>query len=329
MAEHNVDKGFKVIAEIGGNHSGDCSLAKRMVDAAADVGAWAVKFQTYEVEELVASNSEYYEAFSEEALSFEQFSELALYCQERKIVFLSTPFGKKSADFLETLDVPAFKIASGDLTYLPFLRHIGAKGRPVLLSTGASSWTEIDRAVQVLVAENCPFTLLHCTSSYPAKDAEINLRVIEELRRRYACSVGFSDHSLGIEIAMAAMAMGAGIIEKHFTVDRSLPGGDNDISILPNELRSLIDAGQRISIAMGNGERQLTGDEIQLQPIMRRSLVAARSMPAGYVLNREDISIVRPGTGIDPSAFEDVIGRPLGTAVGAGDVLQWDSLGDP
>ena len=136
MAEHNVDKGFKVIAEIGGNHSGDCSLRKRMVDAAADAGAWAVKFQTYEVEELVASNSEYYEAFSEEALSFEQFSELALYRQERKIVFLNS-FGKKSADFLETTYVPAFKIASGDLTYLPFLRHIGAKGRPVLLSTGA------------------------------------------------------------------------------------------------------------------------------------------------------------------------------------------------
>ncbi len=318
---------FHVIAEVGGNHGGDVELARRMVDAAADAGAWAVKFQTYKTEELVAPSSEYFAAFASEALSFAEFEDLARHCQQRGVVFLSTPFGQQSADFLEKLDVPAFKIASGDITHRSLLRYIGEKGRPILLSTGASEWGDIDRSVDVLNATGSEFLLMHCTASYPTVDGEINLRVLPELARRYTCPVGFSDHSLGVEIALGAVALGAIVVEKHFTIDRDLPGGDNDISILSEELRTLVEQGTRITAAMGQKERSLTPAEKELQPIMRRSLVAAHSLSAGDVIERRNLIIVRPGTGIEPDAVDKVVGRPLQCEVEAGQVLTWDMLG--
>jgi N,N'-diacetyllegionaminate synthase len=318
---------LKIIAEIGGNHGGDLALAKRMVDAAAETSAWAAKFQTYKTEELVAPQSEYFEAFAGEALSFAEFEELAAHCRQKGIVFLSTPFGEESVDLLERLDVPAYKIASGDLTHLPFLRYVAAKQRPILLSTGASEWVDIAQAVDVLHGAGNEFVLLHCTASYPAADGEANLRVLPELARRYARPVGFSDHTLGIEIALGAVALGAVVVEKHFTIDRELPGGDNDISILPEELRALVDQGGRIATALGSGDRKLTPGERELQSIMRRSLVTARSLPAGHAIERGDLLVVRPGTGIAPNGIERVVGKALKQAVDAGEVLTWDMFG--
>jgi N,N'-diacetyllegionaminate synthase len=317
---------LRVIAEIGGNHNGDLGLAQRMVDAAADAGVWAVKFQTYKPGELVDPSSEYYEIFAGEALSFEEFADLAQYCRARGVEFMSTPFGQESADLLASLEVPAFKVASGDLTHLSFLRYVAAKGRPVLLSTGASEWADIDRAVEVLRAAGCDYVLLHCTAAYPAVDEEINLRVLPELKRRYGCPVGFSDHSLGVDLALAAIALGASVVEKHFTIDRELPGGDNDMSITPDEMQALVEGGRRIVTALGDSERKLTLAEHRLQPIMRRSLVATRAMEAGSVLGRCDVHIVRPGTGIEPAALDEVVGRTLAVAVVAGQVLNWDMV---
>lgn len=326
ISELFAEAPFPVIAEVGGNHGGDVELARRMVDAAADAGAWAVKFQTYKTEELVAPSSEYFAAFASELLNFAEFEDLAHYCQQRGIVFLSTPFGQESADLLEKLDVSAFKIASGDLTHRSLLRYIGEKGRPILLSTGASEWGDIDRSVEVLKAVDSEFLLMHCTASYPAEDGEINLRVLPELARRYTCPVGFSDHSLGIDIALGAIALGAIVVEKHFTIDRQLPGGDNDISILPQELRNLVERGTRIASALGHQERSLTPAEHELQPIMRRSLVTARSMSAGNVIERSDLIIVRPGTGIEPDNVDRVVGSLLQRSVESGQVLTWDML---
>lgn len=326
ISELFAEAPFPVIAEVGGNHGGDVELARRMVDAAADAGAWAVKFQTYKTEELVAPSSEYFAAFASELLNFAEFEDLAHYCLQRGIVFLSTPFGQESADLLEKLDVSAFKIASGDLTHRSLLRYIGEKGRPILLSTGASEWGDIDRSVEVLKAVDSEFLLMHCTASYPAEDGEINLRVLPELARRYTCPVGFSDHSLGIDIALGAIALGAIVVEKHFTIDRQLPGGDNDISILPQELRNLVERGTRIASALGHQERSLTPAEHELQPIMRRSLVTTRSMSAGNVIERSDLIIVRPGTGIEPDNVDRVVGSLLQRSVESGQVLTWDML---
>ena len=320
-----------VIAEIGGNHGGDYGLAVKMVDAAAEAGAQAVKFQTYLTEELVAPTHESYDAFAGEALSFEQFTALATHCRERNVVFLSTPFGIDSADFLEGMSVPAFKIASGDLTYHQLLRHIAAKGRPAMLSTGAANWDQIDRAVSEFLGitnEPSQLILMHCTAAYPAADAEANLLLIPELRQRYRCPVGFSDHTLGIGISMAAVALGAQIVEKHFTIDQTLPGGDNDISILPAELGELVVQVKRISSALGSDVREPTPSERELIPIMRRSLVVRRRVDAGAQLDREDLSIVRPGGGLAPGLLDAVIGRRTSRSLEPGDLLSEDDL-DP
>ena len=317
---------FNVIAEIGGNHAGDLGLAKRMVEAAAVAGAWAVKFQTYKTEEFVSPTSEYYEAFAAEALSFVEFEELAEHCRKLGVVFLSTPFGKESADFLELLKVPAFKIASGDLTHLPFLAYVAEKGRPMLLSTGASEWEEIDSAVEILREAQTEILLMHCTASYPAKDGEANLRVLPEMIRRYSMPVGFSDHTLGIEIALGAVALGAVVVEKHFTIDQDLPGGDNDISIMPDELSSLVSQGRRIALALGSGDRKLTDGEKILQPIMRRSLVASRALDAGHMLKKDDLLTVRPGTGLEPCEIENAVGKTINCGLEAGQVLTRDML---
>ena len=320
-------EGPLVIAEIGGNHAGDIELAKKMVVAAVEAGARAVKFQTYRTEELVAPSDPNFAVFAGEALSFDEFRTLNDFCREQKTVFLSTPFGQASADLLEELEVPAFKIASGDLTHLPFLRFVASKNRPILLSTGGASWTEIDQAVEALrSASSARLVLLHCTAAYPAEDAEINLRVMGQLQQRYGIEVGFSDHSLGIELSLAAVALGAAVVEKHFTTDRSLPDGDNDMSITPPELEMLIVASRRIRSALGAAERQPTPAEKELLPVMRRSLVLGRPVEAGALLQAEDLVIVRPGTGLAPQDLERVVGKKVKHPLKSGAVLRWEDL---
>lgn len=301
-----------VIAEIGNNHGGSLELAKRMVVAAAQAGTPYVKFQTIIPERLLARDHPAFEEIVRESLSFDDFRALHRFCRERGAVFLSTPFDPESADFLEELGVPAFKVASGDLTYLPLLEHIARKHRPMLLSTGCSTLEDIDRAVAAIRGiTTAELILLHCTSAYPCSDEEANLAVIPSLAERYRCRVGFSDHTVGVEIALAAAALGAVILEKHFTTDRSLAGGDNGISILPDELRVLTAGVRRVRNALGTGIRRKTESERRVDSRMHRSLVVRRDMEAGEELDTQDVDGVRPGNGLPPSELDKVLGRRL------------------
>lgn len=311
-----------VIAEIGGNHGGDLDLAKVMVDAAAGAGAKFVKFQTYLAERLISPNEPACAEFEREMLSFDEFHELSEHCRLKGIVFLSTPFDEESADFLDKLGVPAFKIASGDITHVPLLQHVAGKQKPILLSTGASTWAEMDTVVRIIRNDfNVELVLLHCIAAYPTPDNEANLRIIPEMAARYGLPVGFSDHTIGIDVALGAVALGACVIEKHFTVDQTLPGGDNDISILPDELARLIEGSRRISTARGLVKRQLTSSEVELRPLIRRSLVAKHDLNPGHVISEDDVLVIRPGTGTPPSEIDNVVGRVVKQSVRAFEML--------
>jgi N-acetylneuraminate synthase/N,N'-diacetyllegionaminate synthase len=316
-----------VIAEIGNNHGGSLDLAKQMVLAALEAGTPYVKFQTMIPERLLSRDHPAFEEFSREALSFDAFRELHRFCAEHGAVFLSTPFDRDSADFLEELGVPAFKISSGDLTYIPFLVHVARKHEPILLSTGCSTREEIDRAVETIRRETqAELILMHCTAAYPCPDEEANLRVIPSLAQRYGCRVGFSDHTLGIEIALAASALGAVVIEKHFTINRSLLGGDNEMSIQPEEIGRLVTGVRRISVALGAGDRRLTNSEAPRCIRMRRSLVPRRDMTAGEVVRAEDVDAVRPGGGLEPSSLNVVVGKTLARGLARGERFRPDIL---
>lgn len=316
-----------VIAEIGSNHGGSLELAKQMVIAAVKAGTPYVKFQTMIPERLLSRDHPAFEEFSREALSFDDFRELQRFCKENGAVFLSTPFDPESADLLEELDVPAFKIASGDLTYIPLLRHIAAKQRPILLSTGASTLDDIDNAVKAIRAvTEAELILLHCTAAYPCPDDEANLAVIPKLAKRYQCKVGFSDHTLGVEIAMAALAFGAVVIEKHFTIDRMLPGGDNEMSLLPEELKSLCIGLKRVQRAIGFPLRQKTRTELKIDTLLHRSLVARRDIHAGEELRAEDVYVLRPGGGLKPTELDKLLGKKLMQSIKQGELLSKEIL---
>lgn len=316
-----------VIAEIGNNHGGNVELAKQMVKAAIQAGTPYVKFQTMIPERLLAPDHPAFEEFSREALSFDDFRVLHRFCVEQGAIFLSTPFDPESADFLEELDVPAFKIASGDLTHLPLLRHIASKHRPILLSTGASTVDDIDRAVAAIrTITNAELVLLHCTAAYPCPDEEANLAVIPALARRYGCRVGFSDHTLGVEIALAAVALSTVVVEKHFTIDLKLPGGDNAMSLLPEELAQLLQGVRRVYRAIGSVPRRKTPSELRIEPMSRRSLVVRRDLRAGEVLQARDLDAVRPGGGIAPAQLDAVIGKTLRADVARGERLLREHL---
>lgn len=316
-----------IIAEIGGNHGGSLDLAKNMVDAALAVGGRAVKFQTYRMEAFVTPDHPAYDEFSPEALSYNQFRELSTYCHERGAVFLSTPFDLESADLLDELDVPAFKIASGDLTFISLLQHVAKKGKPILLSTGGAQWGDIDRAVDAIRTNGDPhLTLLHCTAAYPAPDSEANLRIIPRLKERYGVNVGFSDHTLGVDVALAAIGLGATVIEKHFSTNQTLPGGDNEMSILPLELGHLVEASQRIWTALGSDIREPTAAELKLLPNLRRSLSLARDMAKGEAISTGDLAAIRPGTGIPPYEISSLVGRRLNQGLPAFHIIQLDDL---
>lgn len=315
-----------VIAEIGGNHGGSLDLAKEMVSAAVEAGTPYVKFQTYQAERLVGRDHPAFDAFVEEGFSFDQFRELKSYCDTVGAVFLSTPFDPESADLLEGLAVPAYKIASGDLTYTSLISHVARFGKPILLSTGVSTWDDVDRAVAEVSKTDTPVILLHCVAAYPCADEEMDLMVIQSLADRYDRPVGFSDHTRGIEMALASVALGAVVIEKHFTTDTSLPGGDNDLSITPDELSVLVKGVSRIYGSLGDGEKKKTVTEMNIDPRIHRSLIFAKDMKAGDTIGGDDLDAVRPAVGIPPWQMEDVIGRKLKRTAQRGERVALDSL---
>jgi N,N'-diacetyllegionaminate synthase len=329
-----------VIAEAGVNHNGSPARALEMIDVAADAGADAVKFQTFNSERLLTAaapkaayqrtetgSGSQLDMLKELELSEQDHERLMQRCRERGIMFLSTPFEEESADFLHSLGVEAFKVPSGELTNWPFLVHLARKAKPMIVSTGMADMTEVSLAVEKIEgAANSDVVLLHCVSQYPAQPKEANLRAMGTMRDAFGCPVGFSDHTVGAAVAVAAAALGAAVIEKHFTLDRALPGPDHRASLEPGELKGMISDIRVATAALGDGIKKPQPSEIDTALVARKSIVAIRSIKAGEEIKPDHIAAKRPGTGIAPSARDKVIGRRAARAVPADTVLQWSDL---
>jgi N,N'-diacetyllegionaminate synthase len=315
-----------VIAEAGVNHNGDVEAAIRLIDAAADAGADVVKFQTFVAERLVAAHAPKaaYQRNTTDAaesqrdmlrrleLSRADHESLIAHCGRRGIRFLSTAFDLESLDLLADLGADCFKVPSGELTNLPYLRRIGAFGQPLLLSTGMATLDEIAAALAVLERAGTPrvrITVLHCTTEYPTPMVEVNLRAMATIRRELDVAVGYSDHTLGIEVPIAAVALGATVIEKHFTLDRSLPGPDHQASVEPQELTAMVAAIRNVERALGDGIKRPSPAEIKNIPVARKSIVAACRIRAGEPFTPGNLTVKRPGTGVSPMCWDEIIGR--------------------
>lgn len=337
-----MTKRTRVIAEAGVNHNGNLDRALRMIDAAKAAGADAVKFQTFKADRIVtrsAPKADYQMGTTDPAetqwtmlqrleLSEADHHALAAHCRALGIDFLSTPFDEMSADFLVSLGVTEIKIASGEITNFPLLIHIARLGLPVILSTGMSDLDEVSAAVSVLREAGAPaLSLLQCTTEYPADPAEANLLAMLTMAQEFGVPVGLSDHTPGIAVALGAAALGAAIIEKHFTLDRALPGPDHQASLEPSELAELVAGIRTVDSALGDGQKRPTPVELRNRAVARKSLVAARDLAAGTVLAAEDLIIRRPGTGLPPGHRERVIGRRIGVSLAAGSVLTAEMLG--
>lgn len=315
-----------VIAEAGVNHNGDIGLAFKLVDAAARAGADMVKFQTFRAQNLVtrgARKAEYQErqTGTEESqldmlrrleLDEHAHRRLLAHCQKRGIGFLSTGFDTQSVDLLLELGVDWLKIPSGDITNLPYLRHIGGAGKQVILSTGMADLDETERAIEALEAAGTPrtgITVLHCTTEYPAPMVSVNLRAMLTLRDTFGVRVGYSDHTQGIEVAVAAVALGACLIEKHFTIDRGLPGPDHQASLEPEELTALVSSIRNVEVALGDGVKRASEVEVGNRAVARKSLVALRPIRRGECFSADNVMAKRPGTGLSPMRWDEVMGR--------------------
>ena len=315
-----------IIAEAGVNHNGSMELARKLVDAAADAGVDYVKFQTFQTELLVsglAQKADYqikntadgevsqYAMLKKLELTQVDHHELVRYCDQKGVRFFSTAFDLQSISFLESLNLTMWKIPSGEITNFPYLRAIGQTGKPVMLSTGMADLTEITQAVAVLTRFGIPrrqITLLHCTTEYPAPKNEVNLRAMQTLREYFGLPVGYSDHTEGIEVSVAAVALGARVIEKHFTLDRTLPGPDHKASLEPDELKRMVHEIRHVEAALGDGIKVASPGEQKNIPIARKSIVAARPITRGERLTEENLTTKRPAAGLSPMLWEKVIG---------------------
>jgi N,N'-diacetyllegionaminate synthase len=329
-----------IIAEAGVNHDGDLKKALALAAAAKAAGADAVKFQTFKAERLVsraAPKAAYQVGTTHDASQFDMIRRLELdeaahhaiaaECVKLGITFLSTPFDEGSADLLERLDVPLFKVPSGEITNKPLIEHVARKKRPVILSTGMSTIEDVRDAVGwVRAVSSAPLTLLHCLTEYPAPADQVNLAAMATLRREFSLPVGYSDHTLGIEVSVAAAALGAEVLEKHLTLDSKAPGPDHAASLEPTAFTELVRCVRSVQSAIGDGVKRVAPCEQGNRDVARRSVVAARALPGGHVLSREDISFKRPGHGIAPAEAERVIGRSLRAPIGADEVLTWEVL---
>lgn len=331
-----------VIAEVGVNHNGDLDLARRLIDVAARAGAEAVKFQTFFADELVtttAAQADYqarnrgrddsqYEMLRALELSEDDYRALKLYCDDKGIIFLSTPFSERAVDLLADIGVDGFKISSGDLTHLPLLRHIAGYGRPAILSTGMGTLGEIDEAVTAMAGAGLDeVAILHCVSNYPADPAECNLRAMDTIRGAFGKPTGWSDHTLGNAVSVAAVARGAPLIEKHFTLDRTMPGPDHAASLEPEELNRFVQDLRDTRAALGTPVKRPTASERETAKVARRSVTLRRALPAGHVLEAGDLMMRRPGLGLSPARVTEILGRRLVRDLDAEHVLTSDDFG--
>lgn len=313
-----------IIAEAGVNHNGSIDLAKRLIEAAAVAGVDYVKFQTFKAEKLVtkeARQAEYqqrnaaddsqYAMLKKLELTPAQHEELITYCNEKEVKFLSTAFDMESVEYLHSLHLGLWKIPSGEITNYPYLKKIAQYGEPVILSTGMCEMEDVKNAVDVLCKYGLnkgQITILHCNTEYPTPMQDVNLKAMLQLRDKFGVKVGYSDHTKGIEVPIAAVALGAEVIEKHFTLDRNLPGPDHKASLEPNELKAMVDAIRNIEQALGDGQKHVSVSEEKNMAIARKSIVAARDIKRGELLTEENLTTKRPGSGISPMRWEEVIG---------------------
>jgi N,N'-diacetyllegionaminate synthase len=330
MSQHSPKAKTFIIAEAGVNHNGELEIARSLIDAAADAGADAVKFQTFKAENLVtrkAPKAAYQQKATEASeshfdmlkgleLDFPSHRTLLHHCRGRGIRFLSAPFDLESIDLLDSLGLDFFKIPSGEITNLPYLRKIGRLGKSVIMSSGMSYLGEIEAALMTLVAaglKRTNITVLHCNTEYPTPMEDVNLKAMQTIGRAFpGINVGYSDHTLGLEVPVAAVAMGASVIEKHFTLDRSMKGPDHRASLEPNEFKAMVAAIRNIETAMGSGVKVPSASELKNRLIARKSIVAARAILKGEVLNESNLAVKRAGGGIDPMRWDEVMGRRAG-----------------
>jgi len=337
----NLDPTY-IIAEAGVNHNGNPDLAHQLIDIAHACGANAVKFQTFITEHNVTKNTAL-AAYQESnlgaveggqfamlkalELTWDTFRELKSHCDQLGIDFISTPDDEPSIDLLAELNVPWIKIASAEMTNLPFLSLVGSKNLPIILSTGMSTLAEVEIAIHTLQQAGTPkLALLHCTSNYPCPAEEVNLRAMCTMHQAFQLPVGYSDHTLGSDVAVAAVALGARMIEKHYTLDKTLEGPDHKASLDPDELRNLIQSIRQMEISLGDGLKRPMPSEHVMRPAMRRSLVAKHPLKAGHPLSSEDVIFKRPGTGISPADLDIAIGQRINCDLESDAVITWDIL---
>ncbi|MCA9062946.1 MAG: N-acetylneuraminate synthase [Planctomycetaceae bacterium] len=330
-----------VIAEAGVNHNGRLDLALRSIDAAAEAGADAVKFQTFRADRIVtrsAPQARYqqqnmgteqsqYDMLKALELTDDNHHAIVQHCRDRGVLFMSTPFDEQSASFLQSLDMQVFKMPSGEITNLPFLRHVARFGRPMIISTGMSTLGEVEAAVNAVEeAGNSQIILLHCVSNYPAPPHEVNLRAMLTMKAAFGYLTGYSDHTLGTEVGIASAALGACVLEKHYTLDRSLPGPDHAASAEPAELQQLIRGIRNVESALGNGQKRPSASEMDTAKVARKSLVAAIDIAEGTQLTDDMIAVRRPGTGLPPAMKPHLLNRRIKVSLAAGDLLQLEDV---
>lgn len=313
-----------IIAEAGVNHNGSLDLAKQLVNVAAEAGVDFVKFQTFKAENLVTKSAQQAEYQKQNIgsdsqlqmlkrleLSQKDHEFLISYCKEKGVSFFSTAFDFESIDYLASLDLPLWKIPSGEITNYPYLRKIASFGKSVILSTGMCDMADIRNAVNVLLEFGLTkeqITILHCNTEYPTPFEDVNLRAMQSIKDEFGVKVGYSDHTKGIEVPIAAVALGAEVIEKHFTLDRNLPGPDHKASLEPEELKQMVSSIRNIEQALGSGNKVVSASERKNIEVARKSIVAARNIEKGEILSEENITVKRPGTGISPMRWNEVIG---------------------
>ncbi len=315
-----------IIAEAGVNHNGRLDLAYQLIDVAKDAGADAVKFQTFIPDKTISKfadkanyqkkttdkNESQLKMIKKLALSFKDHKKLLEYCKNKNIKFFSSPFDLDSIDFLNKLGLDTFKIPSGEIINLSYLKKIGSLNKKLIMSTGMANLGEVESAIEILVKSGTKrenITILHCTTNYPCPYIEVNLKAMLTLKEAFKLPVGYSDHTLGIEVPIAAVAMGARIIEKHFTLDKNLPGPDHKASLEPNELKKMVKAIRNIEIALGSGVKKPNKSEIEIMKMVRKSIVASKGIKKGEIFTKTNITVKRPGTGISPMRWDEVIGE--------------------
>lgn len=313
-----------IIAEAGVNHNGNFELAKKLVDKAVEAGADIVKFQTCKAENVIsryADKAEYQKVTTGEAdtqldmvrklmLTYEEYGKLKDYCDERGIGFLSTAFDLPSVDYLHSIGMKLWKIPSGEITNLPLLIKIAELHEPIIMSTGMSELKEVGEAVKVLKEHGAgEITLLHCTTEYPAPYADVNLKAMETMKEAFGLPVGYSDHTKGIEIPTAAVALGACVIEKHFTLDRNMEGPDHKASLEPQELKAMVEAIRHTEVAIGDGVKRVSASELKNQDIARKSIIAAKAIRKGDVFTEDNVTTKRPGSGLNPMRWFELLGK--------------------